>query len=444
LFPPGLREPSSVNGIRFFGSSAGAGWGEVYSAEDRVLGTPIAIKTINGALSKEPNAIARMKREVLLARRVTHPHVCRTFDLGCDGSIFFLTMELLEGETLRAHLRRVGRLSLEIALSIAKQLAGAIDAAHRVGVIHRDLKSDNVILLPGSTPASRRAVVTDFGLAKLNVAADVLDQSPDRPSGRLVGTLGYMAPEQIAGGAVSGRTDIYALGVLLREMVTGCCLTAPRQGRSSGGAVGSRRGGASARPLTLPRIWDAALGRCLEADPSDRFASALDLVTALSDRKSLSSTFFRSRAVPGIALVGSLVALITMGEAHPNQANAPMFSPKFAGAFAAVSTVVSAPEQSHALSRADPKPSIVVSPAEASAPPGGAMTRKFPRQSRLRHSLSEIAQRAMDQLPEAENVNQPPAVAEGAARAGKGDDDLLAPRFEDHPSVDVIDPYRSQ
>src|SRR5262249_49095281 len=144
------------------------GMGDVYEALDEELSIPLAIKTLRSDAGRTREALWRLKREVLLARAVWHPHVCRIYDLGRhdegEEPIWFLTMELLEGETLQRRLQREGRLDPAEALPLVEQMTAGLGAAHRAGVVHRDFKPENVMLVPG--PQGMLAVVTDFGLAR--------------------------------------------------------------------------------------------------------------------------------------------------------------------------------------------------------------------------------------------------------------------------------------
>ncbi|HEX6839355.1 MAG TPA: serine/threonine-protein kinase, partial [Polyangia bacterium] len=195
---------------------ARGGMGEVYAVEDLELHQQIALKTIASHRANERGARERFRREVQLSRRVTHPNVCRLFDVGFHedadgGTIIFYTMELLEGETLAARLARVGRMSREAALPIVEQIAAALDAAHAAGVVHCDFKPHNVLLVARGEGEPPRVVVTDFGLARALDAA-----KPTVPiEERMFGTPAYMAPEQVRGHEVTPRSDLYALGVTL-------------------------------------------------------------------------------------------------------------------------------------------------------------------------------------------------------------------------------------
>jgi serine/threonine protein kinase len=211
--------------LRFIASG---GMGEVYEALDNELGSRVAVKTILPAFASDPGVVERFRREVLLARRVTHANVCRVFELyssepPAGDSLKFLTMEFLDGESLAQRLKRVGRVSPGEALPLLRQMVAALDAAHAQGIVHRDFKPSNVMLVALETRPSGdlpdvRAVVTDFGIAR---ALAVAPGNEGTQTGAVVGTPQYMAPEQMAGGAITAATDIYALGVVMHEMVTG-------------------------------------------------------------------------------------------------------------------------------------------------------------------------------------------------------------------------------
>jgi serine/threonine protein kinase len=199
------------------------GMGEVYEAIDLSLNEPLALKVVRATVADDMRAVSRLKSEVLLARRVTHPNVCRIFDFGvhrADGTdeppLPFLTMELLAGLTLQARLRQHGQLDVSDALNVSQQLAEGLWAAHRVHVIHKDLKAENVILIE-SPGTGLRAVITDFGLASTLAA---VDDGAAAGSG-FSGTPGYVAPERLIGAPATEANDVYALGVVMQDMLTG-------------------------------------------------------------------------------------------------------------------------------------------------------------------------------------------------------------------------------
>jgi tetratricopeptide (TPR) repeat protein/tRNA A-37 threonylcarbamoyl transferase component Bud32/TolB-like protein len=284
--------------IRFL---ARGGMGEVYEVADSVLGERVALKTVRPEVAADTTTVERFKREIQLARKVTHPNVCRIFDVSHhqpevpagSAPVIFLTMELLAGQTLAQRLQR-GRLAPEEALPIARQVAAALNAAHAVGVVHRDLKPGNVLLVPvasgagaaGADTGGVRAVVTDFGLAR----SQAEDVSLTLTSAAVLGTPAYIAPEQVAGGEITPAVDIYAFGIVLYEMVTG---KLPFTADTALGIAVKRLTEPPIPPRTyLPGIdprWESAILRCLERDPAHRFATTLEVVEALSGRSEVAA-----------------------------------------------------------------------------------------------------------------------------------------------------------
>jgi tetratricopeptide (TPR) repeat protein len=266
--------------VRFI---ARGGMGEVYEAEDLELRGRVALKTLLPEIASDPRMIARFKQEIQLSRKIAHPNVCKVFDLArhpADGSPtqrILLSMEYLQGETLGQKLERSGSLSVDEALPIVRQMAAALDAAHAAGVIHRDFKPSNVMLV--SSGEGVRAVVTDFGLAR-KASSD--GETTVTLPGRLTGTLNYMAPELLSGQPATVASDVYALGMAIYRMLTG---TRPFAADDPMAAA-VRRG---QEPVPGPRSvvpglderWNAAVVRCLEADPTLRFAAAGDVVKAI-------------------------------------------------------------------------------------------------------------------------------------------------------------------
>jgi len=276
--------------VRFI---AGGGMGEVYEVEDLELHERLAIKTLRPEILQQANAIQRFKREVHLARKVTHPNVCRVFDLFRDrpdgkNEIVFVTMEFLHGETLADRLRRCGRMSIEESLPLITQMAAALDAAHRAGIVHRDFKPGNVVLV--DEPAGPRAVVTDFGLASRSTTALAGTHLGDMSTaaitakGDLYGTPAYMAPEQIEGHAATAASDVYALGLVIYEMVTG---VRPFSGETPMSAAVKRLVESPPSPSTfnaaLSPQWESVILKCLERDPSKRFPTPQAVIDALAD-----------------------------------------------------------------------------------------------------------------------------------------------------------------
>jgi tetratricopeptide (TPR) repeat protein/TolB-like protein len=289
-FTPALSPGEVLTGrfriVAFVGEGA---IGEVYEAEDLELGGRLAVKTLHPAIAGDERALQRFKREIQIARQVTHPNVCRIFDLfhhqrtrrrratDAAGAIAFLTMELLRGEPLSERLARHGRMTAADALPIARQMAAALTAAHAAGIVHRDFKSGNVMLVDAAGRGSR-AVVTDFGLARSSTAPSSLTGTQT-----LVGSPAYMSPEQVTGDEVTAASDIYSFGIVLYEMVTG---TLPFTGETAF-RVALKRLEEPPRPprATVPDLdprWEEAILGCLQRDPGRRYDCAADVAAALA------------------------------------------------------------------------------------------------------------------------------------------------------------------
>ena len=307
--------------FRIVGFIAAGGMGQVYEAEDLVLKENLAIKTIRPEVLQQNNALARFKREVHLARKVTHPNICRVFDLfwhkktEADGEsvIVFVSMELLQGETLSERIRRAGRFTAEAALPLIDQIASGLEAAHRAGVVHRDLKPGNVILVPDGQDNQIRCVVTDFGLA-LRTGVDANKSVDLTATQGTFGTPAYMAPEQIEGKEVTKLADIYALGLVIYEMMTGQHAfpadtpLASAAKRLSGPIVSPKR-----LAPDLSNVWEQAIIRCLQRDPNTRFPSAMDVTKALSGQELVSPRVLQAHAYTrhgGLSRTALVLALL--------------------------------------------------------------------------------------------------------------------------------------
>ncbi|MEW6367323.1 MAG: protein kinase [Acidobacteriota bacterium] len=266
---------------------ARGGMGEVYEAEDTELRTRVAMKTIHSAVADPVHAIARLRREVNLARKIAHPNVCRVFDAGrhrtrtTDGrtkDTVFLTMELLEGETLAQRMARDGPLRFDLAVRILAQVAEALHAAHTLGIVHRDLKSSNVMLVGPPGGDDVRASVTDFGMAR-GISPLFEHTETITASGQIVGTPAYMSPEQVEGKEVSPASDIYSLGVVMYEMATG---RRPFVGDTPLSTALKRLTQAPPSPRVhtpdLDGRWETAMLRCMQRDPRERFTTPLEVV----------------------------------------------------------------------------------------------------------------------------------------------------------------------
>lgn len=245
------------------------GMGEVFRAEDLTLGQIVAMKFLPERLSQDEAALSRFHAEVRNARQVSHPNVCRVFDIGEAAGTLFLTMEYVDGEDLASLVRRIGRISPDKATEIARQICAGLAAAHERGVIHRDLKPANVML-----DGAGKIRITDFGLAGL--AASMQGEEAR------AGTPAYMAPEQLAGREVTTKSDIYSLGLILYEILTG---KRAFEASTLQELVRLRESGTISNPSTLVRDLDPLIERvilrCLETDPDKRPTSALQVAAAL-------------------------------------------------------------------------------------------------------------------------------------------------------------------
>jgi serine/threonine-protein kinase len=271
-----LKQPSRDTGALFAGryeiqSVLGeGGMGIVYQAYDRELDDLVAIKTLRReVLSVDPSLLERFKQEIRLARRITHPNVLRTYDLGESNGLKFLSMEFVKGMTLKDLVETGEILPTLVGLRIAKQVCAGLAAAHEVGVIHRDVKSQNIIIEP-----TGGLKIMDFGTARV---------IEDRGATGIIGTPDYMSPEQARGFPVDHRSDIYSTGVVLYELFTG---SLPFEGDSPLAVVLKHVNDPAPHPRSKnpwidPRIA-TILMKCLEKDPGARFQSMGELYVALA------------------------------------------------------------------------------------------------------------------------------------------------------------------
>ncbi|HWY44236.1 MAG TPA: protein kinase [Candidatus Sulfotelmatobacter sp.] len=307
-----------ANRFEIVGFIARGGMGEVYEALDTELNERVALKTVRFELAHKEQTLERFKREIQLARRVTHPNVCRTFDVfrhqetGADGNpreTLIVSMELLRGETLEQRIRSQGQMTTAESLPLVEQMTAGLHSAHKAGVVHRDFKSSNVILIPlEENSGGVRVVVTDFGLARSAISGgESLTGSLD-----MLGTPAYMAPEQLNNGEITPATDVYALGIVLYEMVTG---KFPFSGETAISMALKRLTAPAPSPREivpgLEERWEEVILRCLEREPENRFASTEDVAIALRDptialpkkRAASFSTSMKPVAAAGLALL---------------------------------------------------------------------------------------------------------------------------------------------
>ena len=244
------------------------GMGAVYQARDRELDRMIALKVIRPELATDPAILARFKQELILARNITHKNVVRIYDLGESAGVRFITMEYVDGEDLRTLLRQHGKFSPQQAIGMMEQVCRALDAAHSEGVIHRDLKPQNIM-----RDRQGRIVVMDFGLARS------LGDSGMTQTGAIVGTMEYMSPEQALGMPLDQRSDIFSVGLIFYELLTG---KAPYKADTAIASL-MKRTREQAVPASdvdnsVPKSLSAIVSRCLEREPADRYHAIVELL----------------------------------------------------------------------------------------------------------------------------------------------------------------------
>ena len=258
------------------------GMGEVYRARDIRLDRIVALKTLPAEWSRDPERRGRFEREAKAISALSHPHICTLYDVGDHNGIQYLVMELLEGRSLAAQLKS-GPMPIEDVLACSTQIAGALERAHRSGIVHRDLKPANVMLTPSG------AKLLDFGLAKQQpMGTAIIDGATETGhvtvQGQIVGTLQYMAPEQLEGRDVDARTDVFAFGALVYEMATG---RPAFEGASQASLIGAILQ-TTPPPIAqvtpgLPAALDRLVSVCLAKNPDDRWSSAHDVLLRLRD-----------------------------------------------------------------------------------------------------------------------------------------------------------------
>ncbi len=267
-------QPGVLFGGRYeiLGVLGQGGMGAVYKARDRELDRLIALKVIRPELATDPAILQRFKQELILARNITHKNVVRIYDLGEAGGIRFISMEYVDGEDLRTLLRHRGKLSPQEAIAVVEQVCRALDSAHSEGVIHRDLKPQNIM-----RDKHGRVVVMDFGLARS------LGDSGMTQTGAVVGTLEYMSPEQALGTTLDQRSDIFSVGLIFYELLTG---KAPYEADTAIASLMKRTRedapSASDVEASVPKSLSAIVSRCLEREPANRYHSAVELLQQLT------------------------------------------------------------------------------------------------------------------------------------------------------------------
>ena len=254
---------------RIVGLIGKGGMGEVYKAEDLELDLTGALKFLPAEFSKDEEFLSRFRGEVRTARQVSHPNVCRVFDIGEVDGLYYISMEFIDGDDFSQLLRRIGRLPSDKAAEISRQICFGLHAVHEAGFLHRDLKPANIII-----DSNGKARITDFGIAGFERDVQGMESR--------VGTPAYMSPEQVTGKEVTQRSDIYSLGLLLYEIFTGKQAV---EADSLDEIIRRQKTTTPPHPSELVEqidpLVDKIISRCLENDPKYRPASAIQVALAL-------------------------------------------------------------------------------------------------------------------------------------------------------------------
>ncbi len=279
-----LSPDSRLGPYTILGALGAGGMGEVYRALDTRLGREVAVKVLPERFSGSPEAVARFEREARAVAALSHPNILALFDFGQVDGIAYAVTELLKGETLRQRLAEE-RLSERKAIEIAVGIAEGLAAAHSAGIVHRDLKPENVFLT-----SDGRVKILDFGLARMDRPGDALaaTSAPTTPAstepGVVMGTAGYISPEQIRGQPADARSDLFAFGAVLYEMLTGeRAFAGATTGESLAAILRDQPPDVSAKAPGVSPATDRLVSRCLQKSPDERFQSARDLAYALRE-----------------------------------------------------------------------------------------------------------------------------------------------------------------
>ena len=273
-----MMEAGTLSGRYETGEKLGTGgMSNVYKATDRILERTVAVKILAEHLSDDERFVARFKREALAVAKLIHPNIVQVYDTGVDDGRHYIVMEYVEGRSGAQILQRSGPVEPEIAAEIGIQACAGLDYAHRRGIIHRDVKPGNLMIVGGPVGGGEMIVkLTDFGIAR------AIEQTRITQVGSVVGTAAYLAPEQVRGEEATPATDVYALGVVLYQFLTG---RLPYEGSSLAELAVRQQNEKPLPPSAynseVPETLGAAVLRALEGDPNRRFASADELATGL-------------------------------------------------------------------------------------------------------------------------------------------------------------------
>lgn len=249
----------------------GGGMADVYRAHDKLLDRSVAVKVLRSQFTSDEEFVTRFRREAQAAARLSHPNIVNIYDVGCDEDIYYIVMEYISGETLKERIQRAGQLSIESAVRIALEIAEALENAHQNGLVHCDIKPHNIL-----TTKAGRIKVTDFGIAKAVTSATMTH------TGTIIGSVHYFSPEQAKGAAVGAKSDIYSLGVVMYEMLTG---TVPFNGETPI-SIALKHLQEEPRPLResnpdVPPLVEAIVLKAMAKEPDQRFNDISEMITDL-------------------------------------------------------------------------------------------------------------------------------------------------------------------
>lgn len=415
---------------------ARGGMGEVYEARDLQLGESVALKTIACTGLDNAALYVRIRKEVQLARKVTHANVCRILEFGVHQQVYrdqhetipFFTMELLDGETLAGHISRRKSLSVLELRPIAIQITQGLSAIHAAGIVHRDLKPENIFLISGAT-GKMRVVVMDFGLARNQDTRGVNDSS----SNSTVGTPSYMAPEQSLGSTPTVAWDIFALGVILFRTVTG---ELPFKGNNAVALAMARlREPAPRLSSLLPGVdpaLEAIVARCLQRDPALRFANVEQIQSALLSLRLRSVPVRMRMRAMALAAVASAIAAAIAWWAFGSQRQHEID----------VTATLAAPHVTARASAGAMMPQVTTPAAAAKLPHGSVANERYrsmqasggvmhARANANRRSLPQVARLPQAMSPSASVPPHPvsPAMTSSLRDSPPAEDEIAIPTF---------------
>ena len=369
---------------------------EVYLATDRVLDRPVAVKILGSWLAGDGTFVERFRREALAAARISHPNLVAVFDAGSEDDVHFIVMELVPGETLRDVLRREGRIAPGRAAGIAASVGDALAVAHAARIVHRDVKPGNVMLT-----SEGRIKLMDLGIARGLDGEDITRTSS------ILGTAGYVSPEQARGEPVDHRSDIYSLGCVLYEMLTG---RQPFEADNPVAVAYQHVHDAPTPPSALepsvPPALEAVVLRAMEKDPAARYQRVVDMTAALEDRAALGPPVDATAPLP-VAVPGTPAAAddIPTGrtEALPRRADRPPPRRPLVPLLIAVVALALLGGLAFALfggddppdgAAASPSPSSSPSPSPSPSPTPSPLTPRHPPRPRARRPMTHSKPRS--------------------------------------------------